>query len=111
LRLKILLFTLSGVIDDELSRAVFAYIRGAGLAWPHRSLEAVAEAMGADTAERLGQRLKRLADESVYWPVDWDNHDLLSAMEAVRRGLTEAHPELSGEAVDALVWDFGYANK
>lgn len=52
-----------GVIDDELSGAVVAYFRGAGLAWPHRSLEAVAKAMGADTAGRARPRLERLADE------------------------------------------------
>jgi hypothetical protein len=97
------------VIDDDLSRAVVAYLRGAGLAWPRRSLEAVAGAMGVDTAQRLGPRLKRLADETLYWPVDWDRHDLLSAMEVVRGGLTERHPELSSEAVEALVWEFSYA--
>jgi hypothetical protein len=98
------------VIDDELSRAVVAYIRGAGLAWPHRSLDAVAGAMGADAAERLGPHLKRLADEAVYWPVDWNRHDLLSAMEVVRDGLAERHPELSSEAAEALIWDFSYAH-
>jgi len=98
------------VIDDELSRAVVAYIRGAGLAWPHRSLGAVAGAMGAVAAERLGPCLKRLADEAVYWPVDWNRQDLLSAMEVVRSGLAERHPELSSEAVEALVWDFSYAH-
>jgi hypothetical protein len=98
------------VIDDQMSRAVVAYIRGAGLAWPHQSLEAVATAMGADGAERLGPHLKRLADEAVYWPVDWNRHDLQSAMEVVRSGLSERHPELSREAVEALVWDFGYAH-
>ena len=96
--------------DDELSRAVVAYVRGAGRAWPHRSLDAVAGAVGADAAERLGLHLKRLADEAVYWPVGWDRHDLLPAMEAVRAGLAERHPELSTEAVEALVWDFGYAH-
>jgi hypothetical protein len=109
LRLTIAAIHAEGVIDDELSRAMVAYIRGAGLAWPHRSLEAVAEAVGADAARRWRQRLSELADESVYWPVDWDGHDLPSAMEVVRRGLTDAHPELSAEAVDALVWDFSYA--
>ena len=98
------------MIDDELSRAVVAYIRGAGLAWPHRSLDAVAGVMDADAAERLGPHLKRLADEAVYWPVDWNRHDLRSAMEVVRSGLAERHPELSSEAVEALVWDFSYAN-
>jgi hypothetical protein len=54
----------------------------------------------------------------VYWPVDWNRHDLLptmerdllSAMEVVRSGLAERHPELSSEAVEALVWDFSYAH-
>jgi hypothetical protein len=104
-------FQAEGVIDDELSRAVVAYLRGAGLAWPRQSLEAVAGAMGADTAQRLEPRLKRLADETLHWPVDWDRHDLLSAMEVVRGGLTEHHPELSSEAVEALVWEFSYAYK
>jgi hypothetical protein len=100
-----------GVIDDELSRAVVAYLRGAGLAWPRRSLDAVAEAMGADTAERLRPCLERLADETLYWPVDWDRHDLLSAMEVVRSGLADRHPELGSEAVEALVWEFSYVYK
>jgi hypothetical protein len=29
----------------------------------------------------------------------------------VRSGLAERHPELSSEAVEALVWDFGYAHR
>ena len=98
------------MIDDELSRAVAAYIRGAGLAWPHRSLDAVAGATDADAAARLGPHLKQLADETVYWPVDWNHHDWGSAIELVRRELVERHPELSSEAVEALVWDFSYAH-
>ena len=96
------------MIDDELSQAVVAYLRGAGRAWPHRSLEAVAQAMGADTAQRLEPRLKCLGDKTLYWPVDWDHHDSMSAMEVVRAGLTERHPELSSEAIEALVWEFSY---
>jgi hypothetical protein len=60
--------------------------------------------------ERLGPDLKRLANETVYWPIDWDRHDLASAEEVVRRGITERYPELSSEAVEALVWDFSYAH-
>ena len=70
----------------------------------------MAEAMDADAAERLGPHLKRLADEAVYWPVDWNRYDLLPAADLVRRGLAERHPELSSEAVEALVWDFSYAH-
>lgn len=111
LRPMILRFRLNGVTDNELSQAVVAYIRGAGLAWPHRRLEAVEDAVGANAAQRLQQRLQALADESAYWPLDWDSHDLLSAMELVRHGLTKAHPELSDNAVDALVWDFSYTHR
>jgi hypothetical protein len=45
----------------------------------------------------------------LYWPVDWDRNDLLSAMDVVRGGLAERHPELGSEAVEALVWEFSYA--
>jgi hypothetical protein len=31
-------------------------------------------------------------------------------MKVVRDGLAERHPELSSEAVEALVWDFSYAH-
>jgi hypothetical protein len=99
------------MIDDELSRAVVVYIRGAGLSWPHRSIDAVAEAMGSDVAQRLGPRLKSLADEAVYWPVDWTQHELLSAVEVVRGEFTQRHSELTSEAVEALVWDFSYAHR
>lgn len=88
-----------------------ADLRGVGLAWPHRSPDAVAAAVGVDTAERLRPHLKRLADETLYWPVDWDRHDLLSAMDVMRGGLAERHPELSGEAVEALVWEFSYVHR
>jgi hypothetical protein len=74
------------------------------LAWPHRSLDAVAEAMGADTAERLRLRLKCLADETPYWPVD--RHDLVGYGRGA--GRAERHPELSSEAVEAMVWGFSY---
>jgi hypothetical protein len=96
------------VIDDELSRAVVAYLRGAGLAWPHRSLEAVSEVMGADAAERLRPTLERLADETLYWPVDRGRHDRVPDVEEVRSGMMERHPELSGGALEALIWEFSY---
>jgi hypothetical protein len=41
------------VVDAELSQAVVAYIRGAGLLYPHDDLDAVARALGADAAARL----------------------------------------------------------
>jgi hypothetical protein len=62
----------------------------------------------ANVPGRLGPHLKQLADEAVYWRVDWSRHDLGSAAEVVRRGHAERHPELTSEAVEALVWEFSY---
>jgi hypothetical protein len=99
------------MVDQELSRAVVAYVRGSGLAWPHRSPEAVAGVMGAEVAERLMPRLKQLADEAFDWPVDWRGRDLDKATRAVETEFALAHPELDQEAVLALGWDFSYGHR
>jgi hypothetical protein len=102
-----------GVEDRELSRAVVVYLRGSGLAWPHASPEAVAQELGAEAAERLMPRLRQLANEAVYWPVDWQNHidDLGSAARVVEDEISAAHPELDQDAISALGWQFSYCNK
>jgi hypothetical protein len=98
------------VVDAELSRAVVAYIRGAGRSHPHADLDAVTRILGADAAERLRPRLEQLVAEAVYWPVDWGRHDLDSASRLVEEAMVSRHPELSGEAIAALMWEFGYSH-
>jgi hypothetical protein len=79
------------VVDAELSGAVVAYIRG------------------TDAAARLRPLLQQLVAEAVYWPVDWDLHDLDSASRLVQDGMASRHPELSDEAMAAIMWEFGYS--
>ncbi|MBO0822769.1 MAG: hypothetical protein J2P27_02790 [Actinobacteria bacterium] len=102
-----------GVVDRELSRAVVVYLRGRGLAWPSASPEAVVKELGAEAAERLMPRLRQLANEAVYWPVDWQNYidDLGSATRVVEAEISAAHPELDQHAVSALGWQFSYCNR
>jgi hypothetical protein len=97
------------VVDAELSGAVVAYIRGAGLPYPHDDLDAVARILGTDAAARLRPLLQQLVAEAVYWPVDWDLHDLDSASRLVQDGMASRHPELSDEAMAAIMWEFGYS--
>jgi hypothetical protein len=103
----------AGVVDRELSRAVVVYLRGSGLAWPSASPEAVAAELGAEAAERLMPRLRQLANEAVYWPVDWQNHidDLGGAMRVVEDEISAAYPELDQDAISALGWQFAFCNK
>ena len=98
------------MVDAELSRAVVAYIRGAGRSYPHDDLDAVARILGTDAAERLRTCLEQLVAETVYWPVEWDQHDLDSASRLVQDGMARRHPELSGEAIAALMWEFDYSH-
>jgi hypothetical protein len=98
------------VVDAELSQAVVAYIRGAGLPYPHADLDAVVRVLGADAAARLRPHLDQLIDEAVCWPVDWSRHDLGSASRLMCDGMAGRHPELSGEAIAALAWEFGYSH-
>jgi hypothetical protein len=96
------------VVDEELSRAVMVYLRGNGIGRPP---EAVARELGAEAAKRVEPRLKQLAREAVYWPVDWQKHNDVSAMRAVEHEIAEEHPELNADAVRALALYFSFCNR
>jgi hypothetical protein len=99
------------VVDEELSRAVVAYISNSGFGWPTQTPEAVVKALGAEAAERLMPHLRQLAQEAVAWPVDWQQHDLASATQAVENEMAEQHPALDARTVSALGWYFSYCNR
>jgi hypothetical protein len=49
-----------------------------------------------------------LVDESFAIAIDWNEHSLASAGEHVRATMRARHPDLSPEAIEALVWNFTY---
>jgi hypothetical protein len=97
--------------DEQLSRAVVAYLLGGGHVRPGESPEALADALGAEAAEHLVPRLRELARAAIYWPVDRQENDDVSAMQVVEREIAGAHPELSAEAVRALSQYFAFCNR
>jgi hypothetical protein len=99
------------MVDEQLSRAVVAYLQGGRYVRPSESPDAVIGAVGAEAAEHLAPRLRELAREAVYWPVDWQGSDDVSAMRVVEREIAGAHPELSAEAVRALSQYFSFCNR
>jgi hypothetical protein len=99
------------MVDEQLSRAVVAYFLGGRYVRPGESPDAVADLLGAEAAEHLVPRLRELAREAVYWPVDWQGNDDVSAMRVVEREIAGAHPELSAEAVRALSRYFSFCNR
>jgi hypothetical protein len=101
----------SQIVDEQLSRAVVAYLLGGRYVRPGESPDAVAGALGAEAAEHLLPRLRELAREAVCWPVNWQENDDVSAMRVVEREIAGAHPELSAEAVRALSQYFSFCNR
>ena len=99
------------MVDEQLSRAMVAYLLGGRYVRPGESPDAVADALGAEASEHLVPRLRELAREAVYWPVDWQGNDDVSAMRVVEREIAAAHPELSAEAVRALSQYFSFCNR
>jgi hypothetical protein len=100
------------MVDEQLSRAVVAYLLGGRHVRPGESPEAVVDALGAEAAaEHLAPRLRELAREAVSWPVDWQGSDEVSAMRVVEREIAGAHPELDAEAVRALSLYFSFCNR
>ena len=99
------------MVDEQLSRAVVAYLLGGRYVRPGESPDAVAAALGAEAAEHLVPRLRELAREAACWPVNWQGNDDVSAMRVVEREIAGAHPELSAEAVRALSLYFSFCNR
>jgi hypothetical protein len=55
------------MVDEQLSRAVVAYLLGGRYVRPGESPDAVAGALGAEAAEHLVPRLRELAREAACW--------------------------------------------
>jgi hypothetical protein len=70
------------MVDEQLSRAVVAYLMGGRYIRPGENPDAVADVLGAEAAEHLMPRLRELAREAVLLtgrkatmprPCDWWN--------------------------------------
>jgi hypothetical protein len=101
------------MVDEQLSRAVVAYLMGGRYVRSSETPDAVVGVLGAEAAEQLMPRLRELAREAVYWPVDWQevDDDGVSAMRLAEREIGAAHPELSADAVSALSRYFSFCNR
>ena len=103
---------LRDVINPLKSKAVVVYTsRGrSGFPWPDP--DAVRDMPVPDAVE-LVRYVEALQMEMydafpLWWRGDDEDLDLGQAMAQVARGLSQRHPELDTEAIDALAWMWGY---
>src|SRR5262245_60349874 len=97
--------------DETLSRAVTIYIWGDhSLPWPDNRPAFVADHLGHDAAQLL-QQVEALIAEIHQDPRQWFAADVAIMAARVSIAINDRHPELTDEAVEALVAHFTYAYK
>ena len=99
-----------GPVDAELSAGALAYVSRGRSRFPKEDPDAVRAIAAQRSPEALLAAVEALLAEMDAIPVDWATLGLQDASHRVRDVMRERHPELSAEAVSALVWYFSYVN-
>jgi hypothetical protein len=102
----------NNLVDPDLSAAVTTYIWPGTTSFPMASTGAVVDGFGSDAAVEPVPLIKSLQEE--LWQFEWfHGESITDAAARVGAGLAVAHPELSTEAVDALVnsWAFNISRQ
>jgi hypothetical protein len=92
----------------DVSSALCAYLGAGKFSYPSPLASRIREVFGEPAATELEKRVMELVDESFAIAIDWNEHSLASAGEHVRATMRARHPDLSPEAIEALVWNFTY---
>lgn len=94
--------------DEEVSRAVLAYLQKGISSWPRTELEAAKAVATTTDPDQLAARAAALREECLAIPVDWEDLTLTQGGDLARAEMERRHPELSAAALDALRWAFTY---
>lgn len=95
-------------MDEQLSRAVVAYLGKGRSAFPRTDAGAVAPDAPATERDALLARVRNVVDECLAIEVDWHDRSLAAAGQVARDTMARRHPGLSPDALDALRWLFTY---
>jgi hypothetical protein len=93
-------------VTHDLSRAIALYLGWGVASVPSADIGRLRDEFGADRADSLGQRVEAVVREVDALPTDWSSESLEAAGERVGGIIRDRHPELTDEAVKALVWHF-----
>lgn len=97
------------MIDERLSRAVTLYFSHRNYPVEEQGRAELEAAFSKDDLATLVPRIKHIVGRT--FDVGAEYSTLKPAAEAVINSLRQEHPELSSEAVDALVWYWRYCNR
>lgn len=95
----------------ELCRAIVLLVGRGQNPNPALDPSRVIAEFGASEGPRLARTAMAIVDEAFAVPIDWAAHTLQSATEKVGTQLRARHPELSDEAISAILWEYSYSNR
>ena len=96
--------------DQLLSKAIISYLSKGKSSFPKHDEDAV-RLLASDAhtdPEMLLDKAQTITTECASIEVDWSTHSLTEGGKEVARVMTERHPELEDDAIDALAWMFTY---
>ena len=94
-----------------LSSAIVVWTGHGEERWPDYSESRVADRFGHEFAAIAIPRIQRLADEFDASDANLVVADLAEMGDRAAGQFREGHPEVSGEAIDALAWCYMWKNK
>ena len=102
-------------LGDEIlglvSEAVVIWTGKGNYAWPHREDGRLVERYGAEIAQRLVPIVHKLEDEFYESDLKDTVNGLKEMGDAAASRFAGLHPELTGEAVEALAWCYSFDYK
>lgn len=96
-------------VDDDLSRAVVAYIGFNTELAPLISRERVVDVFGPERGEELLPTVEEIMTTANAVDIDWKSHDFKTAADVVVERVRERYPGLSADALKAIDWNFSFA--
>lgn len=95
-------------VDVRKSRAVVLFLGWRSSPVPLRDSQRLVDEYGASDGAVLERYVNEVIDELHSLEVDWSVDTLTSAAAKAVRLVSDRHPELSSDALEALQWKFTY---
>lgn len=91
-----------------VSEAIVAYLGWGRSPFPLADKEAILSSTPCGEGEAVADEVAALVVDFMSHEPDWGNASLVEAADNAKEEFRIAHPEVSQEALDALVWKFTY---
>lgn len=97
-------------MNEELSEAVRVYLGFGTASWPQADTNSLTRRFG-NRADQLHEQIGAILNEAEQFSPDWSKSNLAQATRRADAHMRKVCPELTDEAIRAIVWAWSYWNK